>query len=153
MIKTAQILIPSGRPPVDLTPSLWEGTDGENTFNVPASELHLGEDLGEEELNLLRAMEEGAHTGLSDGSEALSEALTGKPKAKGGAKQRKGDPTLWRPEHFSDEDLTSWAKACREKHASGWLKVSALKYWLRYTFDSYTPEYKELGKRLEEVVK
>lgn len=134
MIKHAQIMIPSGKPPVELTPSLV------------GSAVVEGEDL-----NLLGAMEGGAQTGLRDGSEALSDALSTNPKSK--AQARKGDSSTWKPEHFSDEDLTSWAQACRDKHEGGWLKVSALKYWLRYTFESYTPEYRALGERLEKVVK
>ncbi len=140
MIKQAQILIPSGKPPVDLVPSLVGAA-------TPEIEVSEGGDL-----NLLEAMEGGAQTGLSDGSEALSDALSPNPKAKG-SKARKGDSSAWKPEHFSDADLISWAEECRDKHGGGWLKVSALKYWLRYTFESYTPEYRALGERLEKVVK
>ena len=135
------ILIPRGKPPVELVPSL---------FNQPETGevLATGGDM-----NLYGAMQNNESAGLSDGSDALSEAMGGPPSKVRKGKAHKSDKSSWKPEHFSDEDLISWATACREAHLEGFLKVSALKYWLRYTFQSYSSEYRELGKRLEEVVR
>ena len=141
-----QIIIPSGRPPFDLTPSLFKGAE-----DLPKE---AGEPVSD--LSLYEAMQQGHETGLSDGSDALGQALTDAPEppAKGTKARKKAEVSSkaeWEPAHFSDADLISWAQKCRESHQD-YLKVSALKYWLRYTFESYTPEYKELGERLEKVV-
>jgi hypothetical protein len=126
----AKIIIPAGRPPVELTPSLIP-PEGES-----------------KDMDLYAAMENGEDTGLTDGSGALSKEIGGTSAASKGSRRGKVSPKDgWKPSHFSDEDLKSWAKGCRDVH-DGQLQVSALKYWLRYTFHSYTPEYKELGERL-----
>ena len=149
MMKRHRILIPRGKPPFDLTPS-----------GVPDSEeptVEVKEEEESENMDLYTAMQEKQETGLSDGSDALEQAITGSPARPKASKTvlrktAKSGRAGWKPEYFSDEDLKIWAQKCRDAN-DGWLLISALKYWLRYTFESYTPEYKELGKRLEKVVR
>lgn len=139
-----RIMIPSGKPPVELTPSL---------FKEVSPEPEMAPSPTGEDMDLYGAMQANEDTGLTDGSTALSEAIAGPSTPPKKAKRSAAKKAQWKPDHFSDGDLISWAKACRQAYdPEGYLKVSALRYWLRYTFHSYTPEYRELGERLEKVV-
>lgn len=64
------------------------------------------------------------------------------------------EPVKVEPHHFTDKDLLKWAEANRSFYSNEYhLSVNALQYWLRYTFESYTPEYKEMRGRLSEILK
>lgn len=47
----------------------------------------------------------------------------------------------------SDAQILAWGEACREGSRDH-LSSEALRYWVRYTFDSYTPEYRAVGERI-----
>ena len=62
-----------------------------------------------------------------------------------------GEPL--RPEDFTDDDLREWARANRAANTSDeHLSLDALQHWAGYTFDSYTADYRELRRRLAEVI-
>jgi len=145
MTSTQNIAIPSGRPHVELKPSF-------TTTPAPTPEEESAEFL----TGIVEAMAEN-NTGLLDSGSALSSSLghelhvhTGRTS---GGKTTFVNTKPYVPADFTDEDLVNWAQENRKRETYGNLSVGALRYWLRYTFDSYTPEYRELASRLEQLVK
>jgi hypothetical protein len=98
----------------------------------------------------MEAMASGADSGLIDSSEALSSAIGGQGLAK---PSTPANTKPYSPADFTDDDLIAWAKENRARHTHGHLTQEALRYWLRYTFDPYTPEYRELRDRFVALVK
>lgn len=50
----------------------------------------------------------------------------------------------------SDEEILAWCKECLKvrRDAGELLQPEALRYWVRYTFQPYTNEYKAVGARI-----
>ena len=125
-----RILIPAGKPPV-LLPF------GPNEDQPSPVDLR----------SQLRSASSSS-TGLLTSASALEQALSGtvSPSPTPSPETApSGTPT--------DDQIVSWATAIRASGEAGHIyTVSALKYWVRYTFQSYTPEYRYVGERLEALL-
>ena len=53
----------------------------------------------------------------------------------------------------SDEAIVAWGKECRKKHSDGFLMKTALQYWVRYTYPSYSENYRLVGERIDALFK
>ena len=129
--KLSRLLIPAGRPPVQLT---WpEPTVGGEP--VEQSEPRHGGDLG---ASLVEAMENSTTPVLKTSSEALSSTVSARRPHSGTSGARSGGTDVG--DLPTDEALVTWANACREKMRAQnyYLSREGLQYWLRYFFDPST---------------
>ena len=119
-----RLLIPAGRPPVQLT---WPRPVAPHEEESKPHGASL-------EASLVEAMENSTGSVLMDSSEALSASLQGSPTRPRVGPQEAGADTGDLP---TDEALKQWALACREKMRAQnyYLTREALQYWLRYFFD------------------
>lgn len=126
--KLSRLLIPAGRPPVQLTwPEVTEVAE-------------VAEGL---EASLVEAMENSTAPVLKTSSEALSSTVSARAvTVKQGARQvlRGGTQGEDVGDLPTDEALEEWANTCREKMRAKnyYLTREALQYWLRYFFDPST---------------
>ena len=151
-MQTHRIAIPAGVPPYYLPTSAPE---------VPSSEEPSAPtpDAETPDPSLFEALQAGEKSGLLDSSAALESRLGGEASTPRRASAPRRAPTPSRPQQGggvpSDDEILSWARRVREhgKRQGVLYLNSALKYWVRYTFHSYTPEYRAVGQRIDAIVR
>jgi len=135
MTHSLQLLcIPAGKPPIALPYG-----EAPSSSVEPATPPSGGLDLS-------------GSSGLLTNAEALQTALHGDTPSTTSTRTKatvKGGPVP------SDDQIIEWAREVRSiLRDQGYLISSeGLRYWVRYSFDALSPEYKAVGERINTLVR